>query len=261
MKRKILICGLPGSGKSTLAKKLTEYLGDADWWNADEVRKQANDWDFSPEGRYRQMDRMRSLTQASVDGNRYAVADFVCPTSGLRSEFNADYVVWMNTIEKGRFDDTNKVFMPVENADAIITKDEWWEDKWIDHHAKVLSVKIRTCEFVNNLPTVQMLGRFQPFHDGHRALFQRAHAKTGQVVIFIRDMPTSDSNPWTAQQMADNCAKELFEYAGSIKICVVPNIVNITYGRDVGYKIEQEVFDDATHAISATKIREEMRKK
>jgi cytidyltransferase-like protein len=106
-----------------------------------------------------------------------------------------------------------------------------------------------------------MLGRFQPFHDGHRALFQRAHAKTGQVVIFIRDMPISDSNPWTATQMADNCARELFEYAGSIKITVVPNIVNITYGRDVGYKIEQEVFDDAIHAISATKIRKEMRGK
>ena len=259
--KRILLCGLPGSGKSTLAAKLVEYLGNADWWNADEVRKQADDWDFSPEGRQRQMQRMQNLTQSSLDNKRYALADFVCPTPALRDEFNADYTIWMNTIEKGRFEDTNKVFVPVPDADTIITADQWWEDKWIDHHAKVLAVKIRTCEFVNTLPTVQMLGRFQPFHDGHRALFQRAHAKTGQVAIFIRDMPISDSNPWTATQMADNCARELFEYAGSIKITVVPNIVNITYGRDVGYKIEQEVFDDAIHAISATKIRKEMRGK
>ncbi len=103
-----------------------------------------------------------------------------------------------------------------------------------------------------------MLGRFQPFHAGHRALFERALAKHGQVVVMVRDMPTTQSNPWGVDHVADNIKYELFEHAGKFIIQSVPNIVNITYGRDVGYKIEQEVFDESIHAISATKIREEL---
>jgi hypothetical protein len=76
----------------------------------------------------------------------------------------------------------------------------------------------------------------------------------------IRDMPVTDSNPFSAEQVVENIRNNLTNYAGSVKIQVVPNIMNITYGRDVGYKIEQEVFDDKIHSISATKIREQMRK-
>ena len=109
-------------------------------------------------------------------------------------------------------------------------------------------------------PTTQMLGRFQPWHPGHQALFDRAMAKHEQVVLMVRDMPTDDSNPYPAHEVIENLQQSLCEFAGKVKIEVVPNILNITYGRGVGYKIEQEVFDDATHDISATKIREQMRK-
>ncbi len=258
--KRILLCGLPGSGKTTLAKRLTEIMGNADWYNADEIRTQFNDWDFSPEGRARQMKRMQDFTRKSVAKGRYGIADFVCPTQALRDEFRGDYVIWMNTIKEGHFEDTNKVFEKPDHVDMEITADEWWTDEWVEHWARLLAVDIKDHEFQTKLPTTQMLGRFQPFHPGHRALFERALAKHGQVAILIRDMPITESNPWNQDDIATNIEKELAEYAGKFRIYPVPNIMNITYGRDVGYKIEQEVFDDTIHNISATKIREQMRK-
>ena len=106
---KILIMGLPGSGKTTLAKLLAPMF-NAVWLNADKVRKDANDWDFSPEGRKRQSLRMWTLAEEAIDNNRVVVADFVCPTEDTRKEFHADYIVWMDTIKEGRFEDTNKMF-------------------------------------------------------------------------------------------------------------------------------------------------------
>ena len=109
-------------------------------------------------------------------------------------------------------------------------------------------------------PTVQMLGRWQPWHAGHRALFERALAKTGQVCIMIRDCQGwNGTNPFAIEQVIDYIRRDLDpKYQGQYEIVVVPNIVNITYGRDVGYKIEQEVFDEQIHNISATKIRKEL---
>ena len=100
-----------------------------------------------------------------------------------------------------------------------------------------------------------MLGRYQPWHDGHKALFERAIEKHGQVHLMIRDMETDNSNPYTANQVKENLERQLVTYAGKVKIEVVPNISNITYGRDVGYKIEQENFDKHIENISATNIR------
>tara|TARA_Y100001937_G_scaffold96464_1_gene131168 strand:+ start:407 stop:841 length:435 start_codon:yes stop_codon:yes gene_type:complete len=106
---KILIMGLPGSGKTTLARLLAPMF-NAVWLNADEVRKEADDWDFSEEGRTRQANRMKNLAEEAVSNNRVVVADFVCPTEETRKQFNADYTIWMDTIKEGRFDDTNKMF-------------------------------------------------------------------------------------------------------------------------------------------------------
>ncbi len=108
--------GLPGSGKTTLAKILAPMF-NAVWLNADEVRKNADDWDFSDEGRLRQANRMKSLAQEALDNNRVVIADFVCPTENTRNDFNADYVIWMDTIKEGRFADTNKVFQEPEKYD------------------------------------------------------------------------------------------------------------------------------------------------
>tara|TARA_B100001750_G_C15055359_1_gene373615 strand:+ start:136 stop:558 length:423 start_codon:yes stop_codon:yes gene_type:complete len=132
--KKILIMGLPGSGKTTLASKLVPML-KAKWINNDEVRKKANDWDFSEEGRTRQAKRMSDLADKHKQEGNYVVADFICPTPEARHLFNADFVVWVNTIKKGRYDDTNKMFIKPEKFDFQVTSQEadFWANKIADH--------------------------------------------------------------------------------------------------------------------------------
>ena len=119
--------GLPGAGKTTLANEIAPYL-NAKRLNADEVRKAADDWDFSKEGRIRQANRMKTLAQEAVDANRVVVADFICPTESTRQDFGADYTIWMDTIKEGRFDDTNKMFKEPQNPNFIVTHFE--ADMW-----------------------------------------------------------------------------------------------------------------------------------
>ena len=115
--------GLPGSGKTTLASELVPLL-KAKWLNADEVRKAANDWDFSAEGRTRQAKRMWAKAQEYKNQGYHVVADFICPTPAARALFPADFIVWMDTIKEGRFDDTNKMFVnPDKYNFHITTKD------------------------------------------------------------------------------------------------------------------------------------------
>ena len=269
---RILIMGLPGSGKTYLAERLKRYLEDhirplnehslrpiADaqisvaWLNADDIRKRYNDWDFSHEGRIRQSVRMRDLADA-VDTD-YAIVDFVAPLVEMRNNFKADWTIWIDTIEKGRFEDTNRMFVPPEVYDFRITEQN--AEKWVEFVGEHIVENRRRPTFDWQKETVQMLGRWQPWHAGHRALFERAIAKTGQVVIQIRDCQGwQGTNPFALEQVKYFISRDLDTlYQGQYEIQVVPNIVNITYGRDVGYRIEQESFDDAITNISATKIR------
>jgi len=106
---KILIMGLPGSGKTHLAKRLSVHLNCA-WYNADKVREMANDWDFTDAGRRRQSERMNTIATFEAVRARTVICDFVCPTGDTRREFDADITIWMDTIQSGRYDDTNKIF-------------------------------------------------------------------------------------------------------------------------------------------------------
>jgi hypothetical protein len=118
-------------------------------------------------------------------------------------------------------------------------------------------------------PTVQMLGRWQPWHDGHQALFKRCILKTGQVIIQVRDVEGAsggigqEDNPFNWDEVCKNIesglSKDGFSRGVDYEIMLVPNITNISYGRGVGYAFEEEIFDEATHSISATKIRENLR--
>jgi adenylylsulfate kinase len=134
---KILIMGLPGSGKTTLAqalqKKFIELGRTADWYNADQVREQHNDWDFSEAGRFRQAQRMKKLADSSESD--FVICDFVAPTQQLRDEFAADYVIWMDTISEGRFADTNQLFEKPDqyNLQVSVQNSEFWADYITEH--------------------------------------------------------------------------------------------------------------------------------
>ena len=129
--KKILIMGLPGSGKTTLASELVPLL-NAKWINNDKVRKAANDWDFSEKGRIRQAKRMAEIAEKHKKEGYHIVADFICPTPEARKLFNPDYIVWVDTIKKGRFDDTNAMFVKPEKFDFHVTTQD----------AKVWAIKI-----------------------------------------------------------------------------------------------------------------------
>ena len=128
----VLIMGLPGAGKTTLAEELAPKL-NAKRLNADEVRKEANDWDFSEEGRKRQAKRMADFALKLKNQGNYVVADFICPTPDARSFFPADFVIWVDTIKEGRFDDTNQMFVKPEKYDFHVTTQDakFWADKII----------------------------------------------------------------------------------------------------------------------------------
>jgi hypothetical protein len=186
------------------------------------------------------------------------ICDFVAPLPEMRDNFAADWTVWIDTIDAGRFEDTNRMFVEPTHYDFRITEQDC--EKWAEFVMQHILEDRRRPTFDWRRETVQMLGRWQPWHAGHRALFERAVAKTGQVVIQIRDCQGwNGSNPFAVDEVRRRIMRDLDPvYQGQYEIMLVPNIVNITYGRDVGYRIEQETFTDEIHSISATKIRREM---
>ena len=112
--------GLPGAGKTTLANELAKLI-ESKRLNADEIRRAANDWDFSEEGRTRQSKRMSEVAIKLKNEGNNVIADFICPTPEARKLFPADYIVWVDTIQKGRFDDTNEMFVKPEKFDFHVT--------------------------------------------------------------------------------------------------------------------------------------------
>ena len=273
--------GLPGSGKTYFAERLKKYLESnsnvqtmplermlhlelppisyasrVDWFNADDVRKRFNDWDFSREGRIRQSIRMFDFAVSCTED--FVICDFVAPLVEQRNNFKADWTIWMDTIDAGRFEDTNQVFVPPEQYDFRITEQN--AEKWVEFVGDHILYNRRRPRFDWQKETVQMLGRWQPWHAGHRALFERLIARTGQVVIQVRDVQGwQGSNPFAIDQVKHAIKRDLDPlYQGQYEIQIVPNIVHIGWGRGVGYTHAEETFDEAITSISGTAIRKSL---
>jgi hypothetical protein len=273
--------GLPGSGKTYLAERLKKYLEDfsnvtniplgklsqfenvphgwkasVDWFNADEIRKKYNDWDFSREGRIRQSLRMAQFA-LECKGD-YAICDFVAPLPEMRHNFKADWTIWMDTIDAGRFEDTNKAFVAPDVYDFRITEQN--AERWVPFIGEHILENRRRPVFDWKKETVEQLGRWQPWHKGHRCLFERLLQRTGQVCIMVRDCQGwNDSNPFDFEQIRTAIKRDLDSlYQGQFEIIRVPNIVHIGWGRGVGYTAGEEMFDEEITQISGTAIRKKL---
>jgi len=219
----IQIIGLPGSGKTALAQALKERI-NAIHLNADEVRSTVNsDLSFTPADRIEQARRMGEMARLIAKQN-------VAPVI--------------------RFEDTNKL----------------WKDP-INFHIRILegytveqevNTVIQACGLFDwSAPTTLQLGRYQPWHEGHQALKEEAHKRTDQVLVGVRNTyNTSEKDPLMYDEVSGYIKKDN-PYKNTL-ILRLPNITNIVYGRDVGYKIEQVDLGAEIHAISATQKRKEM---
>jgi adenylylsulfate kinase len=248
MQRKILIMGLPGAGKTTLARALTPRLS-AVHFNADAVRQNVNkDLGFSPQDRIEQARRMGWLCDQVVKAGGYAVADFICPTPDARAAFvegGDAFIVWVDRIKRGAFEDTNQLFVPPERSDIRVGPEgtvEYWREQVALHVRPVFDPK---------KPTALFIGRYQPFHDGHKTLILEGLKRVGQVCVAVRNTSGIDAdNPLPFTEVRARIEHALRAHEGQFEVVQLPNISHVFYGRDVGYAVERIELDQATEAIS-----------
>lgn len=247
----IQVIGLPGSGKTTYAKELSNRI-NAIHLNADEVRAELNkDLGFSSEDRIEQARRMGALSRLLAKQGYHVVVDFINPTFETRKAFGTpDKVVWMNRKPVRDFPDTTAIWeMPV-NAD--LSFDDMTE---VETNVRVTCIDFGLHDWKK--PTTLMLGRYQPWHEGHHALYEEAGKRTDQVLLGVRNTHgTSEKDPLTFEEVKEYISKDpVMDKALILKL---PNITNIVYGRDVGYKIEQVRLGEEIESVSATQKRKQM---
>jgi adenylylsulfate kinase len=253
MQRKILIMGLPGAGKTTLSKALAPRLG-AVHFEADAVRANINkDLGFSPEDRIEQARRMGWLCDTVTAAGGFAIADFVCPLEATRAAFGPAFTIWVDRIGRSRFPDTDLLFQPPAEVDLRVTA-EGAPEYWAERVAELLLPT-----FDPKKPTALFVGRYQPFHPGHRRLILEGLERVGQACIAVRDTGgTSAKDPFGFDYVKAQIERALADQAGRFVVVPLPNISAIFYGRDVGYTVERIDLDKATAAISATELRRRM---
>ena len=250
MQRKILIMGLPGAGKTTLCNALSPLL-NAVVFNADAVRANlSRDLGFGPADRVEHARRMGWMCDRVVEAGGTAIADFICPTQEARAAFGPAFTVWIDRIASGRFEDTNKLFVPPDRFDVQV-KAEGTPQYWAEQALASLRPP-----FDPQKPTALFIGRYQPFHGGHQTLIEEGLRRVGQVCIAVRDTHGVDAkNPLPYFAVKQRIETALSSYTGRFVVVPLPNITNVFYGRDVGYAVERIVLDEDIEAISATKIR------
>ncbi len=238
--------GLPRSGKTTLARELAPLLG-AVLFDADEVRKNVNvDLGFKEHDRVEQARRMGWLCDRVVEAGHYAIASFICPTIATRRAFGPCFLVWMNTIEKCQYQDTNQIFEKPVFPDYELQSLQYTPFEV----AKVLRDRL-----LGTTPRSLFIGRWQPFHEGHKQLIETALNEGKKVVVGIRDTPISKDNPFTVKDREIMIKRAL---DNRVETCIIPDIDEICVGRKVGYGIREIVLPENVQKISGTEERKNM---
>jgi cytidyltransferase-like protein len=250
VQRKILIMGLPGAGKTTLANALAPLI-NAVVFNADAVRANlSRDLGFSHDDRIEHARRMGWMCDRVIEAGGTVIADFICPTPDTRAAFGDAFIIWLDRIEEGRFEDTNRLFVTPERVDLRVAPDgtpQYWAER---------ALALLRPPFDPQRPTALFVGRYQPFHRGHQRLIEEGLRRVGQVCIAVRNTHGIDAkNPLPFFAVKQRIETALAPYAGRFVVVPVPNITNVFYGRDVGYTVERIMLDEETEAISASKVR------
>jgi adenylylsulfate kinase len=208
---------------------------------------------FSEPDRVEHASRMGWLCDQVVKAGCFAIADFICPTPGARAAFFQNehgFVIWIDRIQAGAFEDTNRLFVPPEHYDLRVTANgtpEYWAEQAMERLRPV---------FDWQRPTALFIGRYQPFHDGHRALIAEGLKRVGQVCVAVRDTHgTDEKNPYEFEYVKARIEHALREYEGRFIVLPMTNIAHVFYGRDVGYAIERIDLDHSVEGISATDLR------
>jgi hypothetical protein len=244
----IQVIGQAGAGKTALSEVLADHI-NAIHINADKVRAGLNkDLGFELKDRIENARRLGEL--ARLLDNQIVIVDFICPTVETRQAFGKpDILIWVNRITKGRFEDSNKMWQDPTEVDLEIKP-----GLTVKEEVQLIIKQFALPDW--KVPTTLLLGRYQPWHEGHQALKEKADERTGQTVIAVRHTQgTSEKDPLSYQEVVEFISNNGVPRPFTIK---VPNITNIVYGRDVGYKIEQVDLGSEIHAISATQKRKEL---
>lgn len=260
--RKILIIGLPGAGKTTLALALRDKIPGSVWYDGDMVRNITANHDFTIKGRERQAATMSAFANIAVRAGHTAICSFVCPTNALREIFKSGcdtLVVWLDTVKRSRYVDTDAMWE--EPRDVWY----WPRTKNMAVHAQAIADLLEQPitmppppkVFSWTSPSAIMIGRFQPWHYGHRMLFEAALRDWKQVCIMVRTMVKGPNNPYIYDEVVERIHEDLRpHFQGEYHITSAPNTAAVVYGRDVGYAIRRYTLDSDIESVSGSKIRE-----